>query len=172
MEHTAAVKLITKGITGSHAQRWADLGAGTGTFTHALATLLPPGSTLTAVDKDKNALRQITSANNVDIQKLTGDFLEVMASFSGLDGVLMANALHYVPRQKEFLSSLRGCLLPNGILLVVEYDMDTSNTWVPFPLSFNTLQGLITTTGFKTVELIGKTASRYQKAGMYAAVVK
>jgi ubiquinone/menaquinone biosynthesis C-methylase UbiE len=29
---------------------WADLGCGSGTFTLALATLLPPGSTIEAID--------------------------------------------------------------------------------------------------------------------------
>jgi len=35
---------------------WADLGAGDGTFTQALARLLEPGSRIYAVDRDRAAL--------------------------------------------------------------------------------------------------------------------
>ena len=36
-----------------------DLGCGTGTFTFALATLLPPGTVIHAIDKDERSLSQI-----------------------------------------------------------------------------------------------------------------
>ena len=41
-------------ISGARAQTWCDLGCGTGTFTLALATLLPPGSVIYAIDEDEN----------------------------------------------------------------------------------------------------------------------
>src|SRR5260370_833403 len=40
--------------------RWADLGAGEGAFTMALADLLGPGADITAVDRDAGALRRLT----------------------------------------------------------------------------------------------------------------
>src|SRR5262245_4114906 len=38
---------------------WADLGAGSGMFTRALATLVGPGGTVYAVDNDPGALREL-----------------------------------------------------------------------------------------------------------------
>jgi precorrin-6B methylase 2 len=45
-------------IAGARAQRWCDLGCGAGTFTLALATLLPPGSVIHAIDKDEHRYRR------------------------------------------------------------------------------------------------------------------
>jgi precorrin-6B methylase 2 len=46
-------------ISGTRAQTWCDLGCGTGTFTLALATLLPPSSVIYAIDKDEKSLSRI-----------------------------------------------------------------------------------------------------------------
>jgi precorrin-6B methylase 2 len=40
-------------------QTWADLGCGAGAFTLALASLLPAGSTIHAMDRDRAALAQL-----------------------------------------------------------------------------------------------------------------
>ena len=41
------------------AETWADLGSGNGIFTRALATLLPAGSMIHAMDHDARALKEI-----------------------------------------------------------------------------------------------------------------
>lgn len=51
MKRQEAVNLIEKAIQYSDKpQIWADLGCGDGTFTHALAHLLPNGSHIYAID--------------------------------------------------------------------------------------------------------------------------
>ena len=52
MQLSEAIELIQKiNIPGNKPQVWADLGCGDGLFTRALATLLPEGSIIHAVDK-------------------------------------------------------------------------------------------------------------------------
>ena len=49
MDHADHVRLLRDGVT--EGGTWADLGAGTGAFTLALAELLGPGGEVIAVDQ-------------------------------------------------------------------------------------------------------------------------
>jgi trans-aconitate methyltransferase len=167
-----AVALIKKGIPSGERQRWADLGAGSGTFTQALATLLKEGSVIHAVDKDQHALNQIPSVEGREIIRIAGDIQHIIGTLNKPDGIIMANALHYIANQETFISHLKNHLVPGGRLVIVEYDMDTANSWIPYPVSFKNLEKMIAKTAFTSVERIGETASRYQKAGLYAAIIK
>src|SRR4051812_42809741 len=109
MELTVATKLIEKGVDHrTTPQVWADLGAGRGTFTNALAALLPEESTVYAVDKDAASLNSIrlTSAR-VKLIKSINDFINTYTLPKNLDGVLMANALHFVDKKIDFINLLR-----------------------------------------------------------------
>src|SRR4029078_2850665 len=91
-------------LTDGRPQTWADLGSGDGTFTIALASHLPKGSVVHALDIDARSLADIDpSPAGVDIITHLGDFTEFPWPFSDLDGVLMANSLHYVRGQQTFL---------------------------------------------------------------------
>ncbi len=48
-----------------HAQTWADLGAGSGMFTRALASMLPKGSVIHAVDKKRQDIEQTFNDNAI-----------------------------------------------------------------------------------------------------------
>ncbi len=107
-------------ISGARAQTWCDLGCGTGTFTLALATLLSPGSVIHAIDKDEKSLSQIPDRYQaVTIHKEVVDLNESDLSLPALDGVLMANFLHFIENQGEFVGRLRSL---SERLLIVEYD--------------------------------------------------
>src|SRR5262245_4324341 len=85
-------------------QTWADLGAGDGAFTIALASLLSSGSVIHAIDADRGALKKIPSRRaGSEINAHVGDFTTFPWPFDLVDGVLMANALHYVADQPAFL---------------------------------------------------------------------
>src|SRR4029450_10044540 len=89
--------LAASGVDAVAPTTWADLGCGDGTFTLALAELLAPGSTIHAMDGASPALRRIPSVHNgVRITKHRGDFTGLPWPFADLDGILMANSLHYV----------------------------------------------------------------------------
>ena len=104
-------------------QVWADLGCGEGTFTVALASLLPAGSTVHAIDNDTRALARVPARHgDVAIVAHAGDFTRIPGFARGrsdrLDGVLMANSLHYVQAQAAFLRGVDGALRQRRILLV------------------------------------------------------
>ncbi|MBK6485852.1 MAG: class I SAM-dependent methyltransferase [Gemmatimonadetes bacterium] len=105
---------------------WVDLGCGDGTFTAALAEQLPSHSTIEAVDRDADALRRVPPLHaGIVIRTTQCDFDARPLPWSGLAGVLMANALHFVAGQEALLEHLAASLRPSGHLLVVEYDSET-----------------------------------------------
>lgn len=57
MNHQDHVRLLRKGVP-TQGGTWADLGAGTGAFTLALADLLGPKAQIYAVDQNARALRE------------------------------------------------------------------------------------------------------------------
>lgn len=138
MNAADAIKLIEKGITGDEPQLWTDLGCGSGTFTRALASLLPVGSKVLAVDKERQDLPNFIQAD------LINDDLQLGA----LDGILMANSLHYVMDKPQLIRKFNA---PK--LLIVEYDTSRSNPWVPYPIDYTTLEQLAASLDYNIVKL-------------------
>jgi SAM-dependent methyltransferase len=78
-----------------------------------------------------------------------------------LAGVVMANSLHFVRDKAPVLARVRGALEPGGRLLLVEYDGDQGNHWVPYPLSYQTWERLAPTCGFGPTTLLHRVPSRF-----------
>ena len=214
MELSNAIKLIEAGVNKAQQGTWADLGAGAGLFTRALATLLPKGSTIYAVDANKSALEKIKATDGIELIKIHADF-ETLSAVQGagekierkpalsavegaggkvehqpalsavegskakiersrdlrfLDGILMANSLHFVKDKISFIKKAITWLKPDGCFVIVEYNTDKRNTWVPYPISFESATELFDSIGCQ-VKLIGEEKSKYNKEGMYAAVL-
>jgi trans-aconitate methyltransferase len=157
------------------AGKWADLGAGGGAFTLALADLLSPEAEIYAVDRDAGALTQLTAAMRnslpaVQLHTLRADFTQAMP-LPTLDGIVMANALHFLPdRQKRtLLIRLRGCLRPGGQLILVEYGTDQGNRWVPHPLSYSVWANMAADAGYTKTTRLNLRPSRFL-GSIYAAV--
>jgi trans-aconitate methyltransferase len=157
-------------LTGANPQSWADLGAGDGTFTVALASLLPAKSVIHSIDLNRRALAEIPRRQGtVDIVTHVGDFTTFPWPFSALDGLLMANTLHYVADQGRFLQLSKAHLARPRILLV-EYDTDQANPWVPFPLGYKPAVELFKSNGYDEAMPIGRRRSRYRKADIYSVL--
>jgi len=156
---------------------YADLGAGSGAFTLALRELIGPDSIIYAVDKDRAALNQLESAHHVRFASsrslilLNEDFTR-LSSIPPLDGVVMANSLHFFKDKEKFLRYVHGLLKPNGMLLLVEYNVDSGNMWVPHPLSFETFRTLAPRAGFAEPRLLAKVPSRFLNEFYSAVAVK
>src|SRR5262245_41283438 len=105
MRRRDAIDMLTdSGLEALGPTIWADLGCGEGTFTVALADLLASGSIVHAIDLDGSALRRIPSLHKgVQIARHRRNFIEQPWPFHGLDGILMANSLHYVENQAAFI---------------------------------------------------------------------
>ncbi|HZP97702.1 MAG TPA: hypothetical protein VFC31_15390 [Candidatus Limnocylindria bacterium] len=50
----------------------------------------------------------------------------------------MANSLHFVASKRDTLARVRALGEPHGRLILVEYDTDRGNRWMPYPISFET----------------------------------
>ncbi|MBD2753328.1 class I SAM-dependent methyltransferase [Spirosoma validum] len=151
--------------------KWADLGCGSGLFTHALASLLPTDSILYAVDTNQASLASIADHEDVRIEKIHQDFVQDEWPFNSLDGILMANSLHFVKDKFTFLEKAKRHLTESGHFLLVEYDTDTPNPWVPYPLSYVSLIHLFVKAGYKTIEKLGEMPSLYSRANLYATAI-
>jgi SAM-dependent methyltransferase len=78
-----------------------------------------------------------------------------------LDGIVMANALHFVRNKEPVVEMVRGYLKPGGRFILVEYNADRGNPWVPHPLSYSTWEALARRCGFASIRLIGRVPSRF-----------
>ena len=172
MDHHDHVHLLRKGIP-EQGGIWADLGSGTGAFTLALAELLGSQGRIYSVDKDSDALRQQEQAMRqfaptMQVTYIAADFTRPL-NLPMLDGVVMANSLHFVRKKDEVLQRVAGYLRPGGRLLVVEYNTDRGNMWVPYPFSFDTWQQLASKNGFIETQLLERRPSRFLNE-IYSAV--
>jgi trans-aconitate methyltransferase len=170
MQIETAVDLIKEGVMSSSQQTWADLGAGQGMFTKALSTCLSAGSTIYAVDKDGAALRSITIEPTITLHTFQKDFVKDALDLP-LDGILMANALHFVENQLAFIQRIRKNLKPAARMILVEYNTDHGNRWVPYPMSYATLQTFSREAGFASVEFLHEVPSAYQ-GSIYSALLR
>ncbi|GHN01289.1 hypothetical protein WSM22_27780 [Cytophagales bacterium WSM2-2] len=171
MELSVAIDLLQGCIPSSERpQHWTDLGAGEGLFTRALGSLVRPGSHVVAVDQSTSALKSIAwDLRNVTLDRLAGNFSSLDFG-KDFDGILMANSLHYVPNQLEFIRELASRLTPVGRIVIVEYERREPNTWVPYPIDFKKLKDIGAKTGF-SIGRFGETPSVYGGATIYSAVL-
>ena len=175
MDHRDHVTLLRPAVEAvGPGGTWADIGAGEGAFTLALAELLGPGGRIVAVDRDRGALRANEEA--VRARFPATDLTTLVADLTGslelppLDGLLAANSLHFVARDRQatVTASLAGSLRPGGSFVVVEYDADHGNPWVPHPFTFASWERLATAAGLVGTRRIGRVPSRFLGA-IYAA---
>jgi ubiquinone/menaquinone biosynthesis C-methylase UbiE len=160
MKISHATALIhTPHIEWARPQSWCDLGCGNGTFTAALAQLLAAGSTIHAVDLDQRALTEIPDQHDgVKIRKILGDLQSPGLSLPSVDGILMANVLHFIQEQSLFLRKL---LSVTDRFLIVEYERSKPNPWGPYPVSFERLRDLFSEAGVEHVERLATRPSRF-----------
>jgi len=145
---------------------FADLGAGSGAFTLALRELLGLSAEIYAVDRDRNRLNSLEQSHRSrfggveNLHLVPADFTNAV-DLPLLDGVLMANSLHFFRDKEKILRHVQTFLKPGGVLLLVEYNVDQGNTWVPYPLSFKSFQELALSAGFTKPRLLAKKPSSF-----------
>jgi SAM-dependent methyltransferase len=172
MDHHDHVRLIRAGVLGA-GPRWADLGSGDGAFTLALAELLGRPGRIVSVDRDASALGRQRRAlverfPEVSVEQRTADFSAPL-ELAALDGIVMANSLHFVRDQAAVLARVHDYLRDGGRLVLVEYDADAGNAWVPFPISFVRWEGLAAAAGLRDTHRLGSIPSRFL-GSIYSAV--
>ena len=102
--------------------RWADLGAGTGAFTLALRELVGQEAEIFAVDSDAGSLRELERAfarrfgsNNL-LRTMQQDLMALDGLPTQLDGIVMANSLHYFKDKVPVLRHAHSLMSPGGVL--------------------------------------------------------
>jgi len=173
MDHTDHVNLL-KPADLPRGGIWADFGAGSGAFTLALSDLIGLGAEIYAIDKDRAGLGRLERSHrehfgtSQNLHLVRADFTGAL-SLPPLDGIVMANSLHYFKDQIKLLRHVQSFLKLNGALLLVEYNADSGNLWVPYPLSFETYCGLAPRAGFSEPRLLATVPSRFLRE-FYSAV--
>ena len=177
MDDADATALIAAAVpAGRGPATWADFGAGEGTFTRALWELLGPGSRIYAVDRSAGALAALkrwTAAAGAEVVTIQADFTETMG-LSGiaertLDGILLANSLHFVADGDRVLRRLVDLIRPGGRVVLVEYERRAPSRWVPYPVSPERFAGLAEGAGLAAPAVVATRPSAFGGT-LYAAV--
>ncbi len=164
MDHQDHLHLLRRGVP-LPGGAWADFGSGRGAFTLALAELVGLGGLIYSIDRDRGALRQQEREMqarfpDVTVRYQAADFTKPL-DLPPLDGLVIANALHFLRHKDEAIRLLSNYLRPGGRFLVVEYNTDQGNAWVPYPFSYRTWQKMAKRNGFAHSELLATAPSRF-----------
>jgi ubiquinone/menaquinone biosynthesis C-methylase UbiE len=164
MEHRDHVDLIRKGVPQAGGI-WADFGSGDGAFTLALREVAGPEVEIYSIDKDERRLRDqeglfrsMFPGSNVHFVR--ADFTRAL-DLPPVDGMVMANSLHYSRDKEKVLRHAVTYLKPGGSFVLVEYNVDSGNMWVPHPLSIGTFQRLAPKVGLANARLLAVHPSRF-----------
>jgi predicted methyltransferase len=106
----------------------ADLGAGTGYFTHHLAPAVAPGGTVFAVETEPNLVTYLRARAERDAQP---NVIPVLASFdnprlppAAVDLVLVVDTFHHIDQRLAYFQRLAGVLRPGGRIAIVDWRID------------------------------------------------
>ncbi len=172
MNHADHVALVRDGID-QPGGMWADFGSGTGAFTLALAELLGPAGVIHSIEQNRSALAQQeqvlrTQFPDTIVHYHLADFTHSI-DLPVLDGIVMANALHFHRRKEAVVKLLKSYLRPQGRFLLVEYNVEQGTSAVPYPIAFSQWEALAARCGFARTRLLKTRPSRFLKE-IYSAV--
>ena len=170
MNVNEAAQLLGTAVPANTGDTWADLGAGEGTFTLALARLLGASARVFAVDRDQRALGELERRAVED--EIRNHITPVIADFTvpfeppgertlRLDGMLFANSLHFVRNPDVVLNRLVQWLRPGARVVFVEYDRRPASRWVPYPVDAERLPAICAAAGLTKPVVTASRPSEY-----------
>jgi trans-aconitate methyltransferase len=170
---------LLAGAIPNRAGIWADLGAGDGTFTRALLGLLGPNALVYAIDHDREALATLMKSTGITGENVIPLVADIARPFDlpgraqpALDGLLLANVLHYFRDPAALLGRFVAWLQPQGRVVIVEYDGRRANRWVPYPISRAELPGVVQRAGLSAPTITASRPSAYGGTIYVAAAEK
>lgn len=165
-----AIELVQPAVAGAGGL-WADLGAGSGLFTRALLEALGPEARVVAVDSSDGAhaeLQQLAEQSD-RLTAMQADFTGELAFPEPLEGMLLANSLHFAKDAGGVLARLVDLLRPGGRVVLVEYDRRSASRWVPYPIAISALPQLAERAGLSRFTVVESRPSNYEGI-IYTAV--
>jgi precorrin-6B methylase 2 len=174
MNHDDHLALLRGGID-QPGGVWADFGSGTGAFTLALADLIGPTGMIYSIERDRSALAQQERSlreqfPNTIVHYRPTDFTHpIRDSIPVLDGIVMANSLHFQRHPEPIVQLLKSYLRSQGRFILVEYNIEEGNSAVPYPVSYRQWETLARHCGFDRTRLLMTRPSRFLKE-IYSAV--
>jgi hypothetical protein len=108
---------------------------------------------------DSTALEAIPDEDHgVAIRKSLGDMRSPGLRLPSVDGIRMANSLHFIQDQHLLIKKL----LPlTNSFLIVEYERSNPSPWGPYPVGFEKLRELFNESGVQWVEKLSTQRSRF-----------
>jgi SAM-dependent methyltransferase len=175
MNHKDHVNLLRPAVPAASPGPWADFGSGTGAFTLALRDLVGHETEIFSIEKDESRLDQqqrnfLVRFPESNIHFMHADFTQPL-DLPPLEGIVVANAIHFYRDKERLLRQFRSYLKPKGRLIVIEYNADRGNPWVPYPLSFDTLRRATVNAGFTEAELVSTVPSSFLRQ-IYSALAR
>lgn len=172
MNHDDHVALLRGGIQ-QPGGVWADFGSGSGAFTLALADLIGPTGVIYSIERDRSALAQqersmLTQFPKTIVRYRPTDFSRPI-DLPALDGIVMANSLHFHRSPQPIVQLLKSYLQPRGRFIIVEYNSEQGNGAVPYPVPFLQWKALAARCGFTHTRLLLTRPSRFLKE-IYSAL--
>lgn len=176
MVHQDHVRLIEEGIQRNSGGVWADFGSGTGAFTLALRDVAGQDVKIYSIDTNNQSLKTQKSAfadmfPDTTIHFLQKDFIDDL-DLPPLDGLIAANSIHFHKNTVEVVRNLASYLKPDGKFIVVEYNADSGNMWVPYPFSFPRFEKIAIEAGLKNPLLLATIPSGFLNEIYSAKVIK
>ena len=167
MKIEEAVSFISTAIDSSKS-RWADIGAGTGVFTVALDQLLVSGSHIYAMDKNPHSLYSL-NLNNCQLHIEEQDFNRTF-DYPEMDGIIMANTLHYAEYPKQVMENILKILKPGGSFILIEYETNRPlKPWIPYPVPFEYFLEIAKELPLSVPQILQKRPSTYGHDHIYLA---
>jgi SAM-dependent methyltransferase len=158
-----AVALIAAAVPRT-TKTWVDIGAGEGTFSRALIQLLGRDARVFAVDRDQRSLASLhrwAQREQVNVIPVEADFTHPLELPELVDGMLLANVLHFVRNPDVVLGGLVRLVRPGGRVIIGEYDRRAASRWVPHPIPFSELRDITDATGLTAPTIIATKPSAY-----------
>jgi ubiquinone/menaquinone biosynthesis C-methylase UbiE len=145
---------------------WVELACGDGVFAEITLEIASPEIKIIGLDIDRSALTQfrdhLEKKKSEDLLPLQAD-LEHSLPMSKVDGIILANGLHFFPEQQQIqiLTNCASVLKHDGHILIIEYNTERSTTAVPYRLPERNIYRLLIDAGFSAPLKISHVSSSY-----------
>jgi len=171
MNHSDHIHLLREGVLSGGT--WADLGSGRGAFTLALAELVGASGQICSIDRDMRALIAQEAElkrryPHVSVRFIQADFT-TRIDLPALDGVVMANSLHFHRHKEPILKNVIDTLKPGGRFILVEYNTNRGNAWVPHPIAYPQWETLASRAGLVGTRMLARVPSSFLRE-IYSAL--